>query len=84
MPLSIVVSDDARREFMTLPHRIQRQIKAKLERLAVNPSVADVKPLHGSLRGIMRARSGDYRIWFQVAGDSLRVARITNRKEGYD
>ena len=83
MSRTIRISDDARHDFLSLPKHIQRQIQAKITRLAEDPTAADVKPLHGQLRGVFRARSGDYRVWFQANDDLISILRITNRKDGY-
>lgn len=84
MGRTIRISEDARRDFLSLPKPIQRQIQARIARLAEDPAAGDVKPLHGQLRGIFRARSGDYRIWYQTTNESISILRITDRKEGYD
>jgi mRNA-degrading endonuclease RelE of RelBE toxin-antitoxin system len=84
MPLAVVLSAEAQKQFRSFPKRIQHQIKSKIELLASNPSAGDTKPLHGSLRQYSRLRSGDYRIWFHVAGSTLYVIKVTNRKDGYD
>lgn len=60
------------------------RFRPKITRLAEDPAAGDLKPLHGELRGIFRARSGDYRIWFQATDELISILRITNRKDGYD
>lgn len=83
MPLAVVLSVEAQEQFRSFPKHIQRQIKSKIDLLASNPTAGDTKPLHGSLRRYSRSRSGDYRIWFHVAGSTLYVTKVTDRKDGY-
>ena len=66
----------------TLPERIRKQILRKIERLKSG--------LHGDIKHLRRAdvayrlRTGDYRILFDVEGDSIVIRRIGHRKNVYD
>ena len=55
-----------------------------VERLAAWPHVSGAKPLRGSLAGHYRLRTGDYRIQFCVAGDSVTVTKVGHRDGFYD
>lgn len=44
----------------------------------------DVRPLQGDdLGGAFRLRVGDYRVFFTLEGDCLRVAGVRHRSEAY-
>ena len=66
----------------SLAERIRKQVLHKIERLKSG--------LHGDikhLRGVdvaYRLRAGDYRILFDVEGDSIVIRRIRPRKNVYD
>jgi mRNA-degrading endonuclease RelE of RelBE toxin-antitoxin system len=39
----------------------------------------DVKPLHGELEGSLRLRLGDYRVMFELHGDTMRIFGVRHR-----
>ncbi|MEX2093589.1 MAG: type II toxin-antitoxin system RelE/ParE family toxin [Pirellulales bacterium] len=55
-----------------------------LERLEAWPAVSGAKPLRGNLVGHYRMRTGDYRVQFQVVGNTVTVERIGHRDGFYD
>jgi mRNA interferase RelE/StbE len=66
----------------SLTGRIRKQVLRKIERLKSG--------LHGDIKHLRRAdvayrlRTGDYRILFDVEGDSIIIRRIGHRKNVYD
>ena len=70
--------DDLRR----IPKRYARQIVAKISRLEHG--------LHGDVKRLTsfdidyRLRSGDYRVLFDVEGQTIIVHRVLHRREAYD
>lgn len=65
-----------------LAERIRKQVLRKIERLKSG--------WHGDIKHLRRAdvayrlRTGDYRILFDVEGDSIVIRRIGHRKNMYD
>jgi mRNA interferase RelE/StbE len=66
----------------SLAERFRKQILRKIERLKSG--------LHGDIKHLRRAdmayrlRTGDYRILFDVVGDTIVIRRIGHRKNVYD
>ncbi len=78
-------TNDAERDFKSLPKNVQRQITRVLATMETDPFQGDVKPLHGpEWRGVFRRRVGSYRLLFTVnhASKLLVVVRILLRSEG--
>lgn len=73
MSYRLQASDEARRSYLSLPEKIQRQISRKVEALAHEPFPPGCKALGGKYQGMHRVRSGDYRIIYQIRGDVLLV-----------
>lgn len=64
--------------------KIQRQLIAHIEQLAVNPRPASAKLLHAKER-LYRVRSGDHRIIYQIQDKILLVVivKVGGRKDIY-
>jgi mRNA-degrading endonuclease RelE of RelBE toxin-antitoxin system len=43
----------------------------------------DVAPLHGVLAGILRLRVGDYRVFFLLDNDVMRISAVLHRSQAY-
>ena len=80
----VLVTAQARTEFLSLPVGIQRRVEAVFERLKSWPEVSGAKPLRGSLKGCFRLRCGDWRIVFRPVGDDLIITAIDNRRDVYE
>ena len=80
--LTIEYTETAIEDLKRLPSRIAAQILRKIERLKPQPR-GDIKRLT-AFDSDYRLRSGDYRILFDIEGQTLIVQRILNRKEAYD
>jgi len=83
---TIQITPTARRQLDELPAKIRRQIEKRIGLLANDPVPQDAKRLKGSeLGGLFRARSGDYRIIYEVQHQKLTVVvlRIGDRKDVY-
>lgn len=74
----------AARQLRKLPQPAQEQIAATLDVLAANPRPPGVKPLRGT-HGLLRVRSGSYRVIYAVADRRLLVTVIAvgDRREVY-
>ena len=66
----------AERELARLPPREQRGVRAALRELEAEPRHHGVAPVRGR-RGVLRARSGDYRVLFKV--DDVRRVVVVGR-----
>ena len=80
--MEVEFTPDAEDDFAALPPRIAGQVVRKLDRLRTG-LVGDIKRLHKAAAGY-RLRSGDYRILFSLAGDTVVVERIKHRRHAYD
>lgn len=76
--LEIDVSDDAYAFLRTLPEKHERQLIARIERLAENPRHPTSKILEG-YAPLRRLRSGDYRIIYFVDKNILKIPLIDKR-----
>ena len=75
-------TDKSEAELLAFPHKVQRQIKAKIARLQ-DGFIGDIKKLNAS-DNIYRLRSGDFRILFEIEGANLVIRTIRDRKEAYE
>jgi len=82
---SIEYDNAAGRELAKLPRHVQVQVRRRIDALAKNPRPPSVETLQGDLKGLLRIRSGDYRVVYSVEDRSLvvLVLRIRDRKEVY-
>ncbi len=81
---SIVLSAEAVEQLEELPVPIHRRVMRLLERLEKWPAVSGAKPLRGDLVHHYRLRTGDYRLQFRVADDTVVVERIGHRDGFYE
>jgi mRNA interferase RelE/StbE len=74
----------AERELDALPDRIFRQVRRRIDALAIDPRPRGSRQLEGSV-GLWRVRSGDFRIIYQIQEKRLLVlvVRIGHRREVY-
>jgi mRNA interferase RelE/StbE len=67
-----------------IPRDDLRRIKKAIEtRLPHAPDLAG-KPLKGTLKGLWRLRTGDYRIIYRIEPRQVFILRIGNRKDVYE
>ncbi len=80
----MVVEDGAARAIRKLGRDAQRQVVAKLERLADNPRRPGSKKLEGT-EDLHRVRVGDYRIVYRIEDQVLLVlvVRVAHRSDVY-
>lgn len=83
MAVTVIVSKKAQRDIDGLPAFAKAQVAAKIATLANWPDVSGCKALKGGLRGLWRARTGNYRIIFSVVGSVLTILSVDDRKESY-
>jgi mRNA interferase RelE/StbE len=82
MPWSIEVSQRARRDLAALDAATRRAVGQALNRLATDPSGADLKKLSG---GDWRLRVGEWRVMLELDNRTGRiiVQRVVNRRDAY-
>ena len=82
--VKVALTQSAQRDFAELPRVIQARVLSLLERLERWPDVSGAKSLTGNLAGRYRLRTGDYRLQFQVRGESVNVEKIGHRDRFYE
>jgi mRNA interferase RelE/StbE len=75
-------TDEARADIRSLDRVTAMRIFDGLYRYAL-AGEGDVKVLKGKRAGQLRLRLGDYRIFFNDAGELLRILSIKHRREAY-
>lgn len=78
------VTAEAAAQLDLLREPIHARILRLLERLQNWPAVSGAKPLSGALAGHWRMRTGDYRLQFQVVGETVIVEKIGHRDGFYE
>ncbi|OOR87387.1 hypothetical protein B0181_10330 [Moraxella caviae] len=81
--LTIVLSKEAAEFLRKIPVKHARQIVAKIDLLAKNPTAIPTRQLAGYPM-LRRAKSGEYRIIYQIVGDviEIHILRIGKRNDG--
>ena len=55
-----------------------------MDRLERWPDVSGARSLRGRWKGCYRVRTGDYRVVFEVEGDTITILRVSHRKDVYE
>jgi mRNA-degrading endonuclease RelE of RelBE toxin-antitoxin system len=82
MARSIRWSDEARVDIRALDRRTAMRIFDGLQRYTLTGE-GDVRVLEGKYAGQLRLRLGDYRVFFALSGNMLRVLKVKHRREAY-
>ena len=86
MTYRVEFKKSAAREFAALPKSVQERIAELLKLLSLSPfsSALDIKKLKGA-DSLYRARTGDYRILYEVEKSVLRIVviKVGHRREIY-
>lgn len=82
--MEVVLSRQAQKEFDDLPLSMKRRVLNVLSRLKNWPKVSGAKRLTGELKGLVRVRTGDWRVIFRPQHDPIVVERIAHRREVYE
>jgi len=82
--MSVEMTPVAAGQLAKLPRVIRARVANVLERLETWPAVSGAKPLTGNLAGRYRIRTGDYRLQFHLAGNTVVVERIGHRDGFYE
>lgn len=82
MQYTIRLAHGAERDMRKLSPVMRRRVTKKLERLS-DGLIGDVKRLRNFTPGY-RLRVGDWRVLFDVEGDTIMVHNISHRSQAYD
>ena len=80
----VELTPEAAQQLEMLSEPIHGRIVRLLVRLERWPDVSGAKALTGELAGRFRLRTGDYRLQFAVAGDTVTVEKIGHRDGFYE
>jgi mRNA interferase RelE/StbE len=81
MRFSIEFSPHAARDLKSLSREVAKRVMKKINTLHQG-LVGDIKQL-SNFRPAYRLRVGDYRVLFDIEGDTIIVYRIRHRREAY-
>ena len=82
--MEIIFSERARRDWRRLDRTVQNQLRKKIDfYLQSGQALKFAEKLQDPALGEFRFRIGDYRIVFDLEGDTLYVLRVGHRKEIY-
>ena len=75
----------AEKQLKTLPKAVIKAVLVTVEGLATNPYPPNTKKLKGSDKAYFRARTGDYRIIYEVRNQELIISiiEVGHRKDIY-
>ncbi len=80
---AVILTPEATDGLERLNNPIHGRVLKLLEKLEQWPHLSGAKPLRGQPAGRRRLRTGDYRIQFRVAGDTVTVEKIGHRDGFY-
>jgi mRNA interferase RelE/StbE len=81
MHYKLIVTDEVKKKLRSLPSVIRQDIGYRLFQLEEDLT-GDVKKLKGS-KNEFRLRVGNYRVIFELEGDSIIVYEVGHRKDIY-
>ena len=82
LAMRVNIRKSAIRDLKKLDNKLKAKIHVKISNLNAFPEVANLKKLT-NFEPAYRLRVGNYRILFDVIGDSIEVARVLHRKDSY-
>ena len=84
MTYQVLYHPDIPKDLKRIPQNMREMIKRAItERLVTDPEAAG-QPLRRNLKGYRKLRAGDYRVIHKIAGNSIVILKIGNRKDVYD
>ena len=81
MRYRLIINIEPKRKLRLLPKRIRKEIGYRIF-LMQEDLAGDVKKLKDS-ENVYRLRVGDYRVIFELEGDTITIYDIGNRKDVY-
>jgi len=80
--VTVRIDDKAIKDLSKIHKALAQKILSKIEALEAFPQVPNLKRLT-NFEPPYRLRVGNYRVLFDVEGDTLTVYRVKHRKESY-
>ena len=77
----LLYTKEAKTTIDRLPIKPKWQIKAAVERIAVDPDIG--KRLTQELKGLLSYHSGDYRLIYRISQEEILVLAVGHRKDVY-
>ena len=84
MSYRIAIANSARKELERIPPEQQRRIADAIDQLRDNPRHRGIKKLHGRHGDTFRVRAGNFRILFEIEGETVAILKIADRKDAYN
>jgi len=81
--MNINIRKSAIKDLNKIDYQYRQRIHAKILELKEFPNTANVKKLT-NFEPAYRLRVGDYRVLFDVFGDTIEIGRVLHRKECQD
>ena len=81
MHYRLIINREPKRKLHLLPKRVRKEIGYRLY-LMQEDLAGDIKKLKGA-SNVYRLRVGDYRVIFELEGNTVTVYDISDRKDAY-
>jgi len=75
-------SEESLDDLAALDKGVARRVTASVERFS-ETGIGNIKKLQGINPPEFRLRVGDYRVRLHIEGNTLRILRVSNRKDAY-
>ena len=80
--MKVNIRKSAIKDLKKIDRNDRRKIHSKISTLSEFPNISNVKKLT-NFEPAYRLRAGNYRILFDVSGDSVEIGRVLHRKDSY-
>ncbi|MFO7683172.1 MAG: type II toxin-antitoxin system RelE/ParE family toxin [Chloroflexota bacterium] len=80
--MNVNIRRSAIKDLSKIDNKQKQKIHAKILELENFPDIANVKKLT-NFEPAYRLRVGDYRILFDIVGDTIEIGRVLHRKDSY-
>ncbi len=80
--MTVVIDDKAFKDLSKLDKKEASRLFEKIEALQDFPNISNIKRLTNHIPRY-RYRVGNYRILFDIEGDTLKVYRVMHRRDSY-
>lgn len=80
--MTVVIDDKAFKDLSRIDKKEASRLFEKIEALQDFPDISNIKRLTNHIPRY-RYRVGNYRILFDIEGDTLKVYRVLHRKDSY-
>ena len=84
MSYRIAIANSAQKELKRIPPEQQRRVADAIDQLRETPIHRGVKKLHGKHSDTFRIRAGNFRIIYEIEGETVAILKIADRKDAYN